>query len=596
MFSHSLYRAAAEDLKGNPGQWAAYQSTGHCVVIAGPGSGKTKTLTVKMAQLITEEIPDPRGIACITYNAECARELKTRLSQLGIDPGPRVFIGTVHAFSLTQIVLPYARPAGLDLPRDFKVATRTEWTSALGRASTKLFGHTNNLSDLHSEMGVHRRSILDRTSSEWREKNSRLSRLVETYEANLRAQGLIDFDDMPLLAVRAIKQHDWIRKSVEAKFPILCVDEYQDLGHALHSMVTNLCFESGIRLFAVGDKDQSIYGFTGANPEHLDQLTKQPDVQMVPLRLNYRCGSRIVKASGYALGESRDYEVPVDAHEGLVVLHPRPTSQQEQARFVFSELLPQIQERYPGIQYRDIAILYPAAFIGDALISAANTISIPTIRTDTKSAYPRHSRIMHWLELCAQWCCMGWETSTPKFSQLSSDARQLFDEYLLTPASIRLFEKTLLQFLWDRRNVDSPINQWLVDLSTQILVPIFDACRTIQDEAAIFNDFLETTNQGSANNKMTLFQFAGQGDGSNSINLSTLHSAKGKEFSVVILFGMDGNRLPRRGATPTEVLESRRAFYVGFTRAKHEIHLIYSSDNPSPFVDEVEIKILTEDI
>ena len=75
----ALYLRAAEDLRPNPGQWAAYESTGHCVVLAGPGSGKTKTLTAKMARILAEDVEEPRGIACITYNNECARELESRL-------------------------------------------------------------------------------------------------------------------------------------------------------------------------------------------------------------------------------------------------------------------------------------------------------------------------------------------------------------------------------------------------------------------------------------------------------------------------------------------------------------------------------------
>ena len=98
MPDRALYLRGAEDLRRNERQWQAYESTGHCVLLAGPGSGKTKTLTVKLARMLSEDVDEPRGLACITYNNECARELETRLDALGISPGGRVFIGTLTPF------------------------------------------------------------------------------------------------------------------------------------------------------------------------------------------------------------------------------------------------------------------------------------------------------------------------------------------------------------------------------------------------------------------------------------------------------------------------------------------------------------------
>jgi superfamily I DNA/RNA helicase len=98
VFDSALYIRAAEDLRANDGQWRAYESKGHCVLLAGPGSGKTKTLTLKLARMLSEDVHDPRGVACITYNNECARELEQRLYQLGVESNRRVFIGTVHSF------------------------------------------------------------------------------------------------------------------------------------------------------------------------------------------------------------------------------------------------------------------------------------------------------------------------------------------------------------------------------------------------------------------------------------------------------------------------------------------------------------------
>jgi superfamily I DNA/RNA helicase len=93
---------------------------------------------------------------------------------------------------------------------------------------------------------------------------------------------------------------------------------------------------------------------------------------------------------------------------------------------------------------------------------------------------------------------------------------------------------------------------------------------------------------------MTLGAFAGQSEGNDSINLSTLHSAKGREFSVVVMFGMDEGRIPRANSSPRQLIEQRRLFYVGFTRAKVELHMMYSTHRPSPFVIEVQARLEDE--
>ena len=414
MSRSALYLKAAEDFRDNPGQLGAYESTGHCVVLAGPGSGKTKTLTVKLARMLAEDVHEPRGVACITYNNECARELETRLAALGVQPGSRVFIGTVHSFSLTQIVLPYAKPACLNLPDDFKVASVRQQQAVMEHAYNRAIGGNDNPHRRwRLPMDRYRRSILDRTSDEWQTQDPTLANLVEAYEAELRRNHLIDFDDMPLLAVRALINHEWVRKAILAKYPVLAVDEYQDLGHALHRMVLGLCFRTGIRLLAVGDADQSIYGFTGANPELLQRLSARKDVQTLRLPFNYRCGSQIVAASEYALGEDRGYRAPDGAEEGTIYFHPLTQNYAAQANHLFTAILPDVMNRVPELELGQVAILYQAAYIGDDIANAAKANGFDYVRTDGNALYPRYSRVMRWLELCAIWSCGGWRSGSP---------------------------------------------------------------------------------------------------------------------------------------------------------------------------------------
>lgn len=594
MSDRALYLQAAEDLRPNEKQWQAYEAAGHCVLLAGPGSGKTKTLTVKLARMLSEDVEDPRGIACITYNNECARELENRLEALGVAPGGRVFIGTVHSFSLTQILLPYAKVAGLGLPDEFTVATRQQTRAALAVAHGDVIGGPENPQNWDMRLGRHRRRFLNRGRPEWKTGDPQLTALVEAYEAELRAQALIDFDDMPLLAVRALAANGWLRKALVAKYPILAVDEYQDLGLALHGMVMGLCFSAGMRLFAVGDVDQSIYGFTGASPELLRGLSERDDVETVRLGLNYRCGSRIVSASEYALGEERGYKAPDDAHEGTIYFHPCTGGYPSHARYLFEELIPEIRERRPDLNLGEIAVLYPAAFLGDEVATAAADNGYSIIRTDGNALYPRGSRLLRWLEQCAMWCCDGWRSGRPRLSRLVTEGARLFHEALVDEEDRLVFQRDLTAALWERRDETLGLHDWLAALRSDIIKPRVDLARSLADEAGTLNEFIARLDPAGDVDDFPLGEFAGIGTGLDRINLSTLHSSKGREFDVVILFGVEEGRLPRNNATENDVREARRLFYVGFTRARHEIHLMYGHHDPSRFVTEVQERLAAE--
>src|SRR5262249_20863597 len=134
MTTRSLLDDALASLKGNAEQECAARLKKHCVVLAGPGSGKTKTLTTAMARALLEDVPEPRGVACITYNHECVCELEERLGKLGIEKGGRAFIGTVHSFALTQTILPYGRCVLPSWANDLSVASTADQQEAVRAA------------------------------------------------------------------------------------------------------------------------------------------------------------------------------------------------------------------------------------------------------------------------------------------------------------------------------------------------------------------------------------------------------------------------------------------------------------------------------
>ena len=132
------YMKVADELVSNDEQWTGYESQGHFVVLAGPGSGKTKVLTTKLARILHEDVEVPRGVACVTYSNECARELKRRLAKLGIRPDRRTFVGTVHSFCFQHVIIPFAHLSGLNIANPIRVVTTSEQSKCFADALVRI--------------------------------------------------------------------------------------------------------------------------------------------------------------------------------------------------------------------------------------------------------------------------------------------------------------------------------------------------------------------------------------------------------------------------------------------------------------------------
>ncbi|OTA18056.1 ATP-dependent DNA helicase UvrD [Xenorhabdus vietnamensis] len=574
---------ALEELNNNPEQQQAVYASGHCIVLAGPGSGKTKTLTITMARLLSDEVKEPRGVACITYNNECSLELESRLVKLGITTNERVFIGTVHSFALTQIISPYARCIPGLLPTDYRIATKVECRTAVVLAYSKVF---NDGGDPHQRWRMaeqKRRQDIDRNLPNWRGRNEELSHFIEAYEAELHHKGLIDFDDMPLIAYRMVKDHLWIRRALLSRFPILLVDEYQDLGHALHELVMLLCFEGGIRLFAVGDADQSIYGFTGANPELLQELTFRPDVSTVRLRFNYRSGSKIIRGSIGALGEERDYRGLDGSAEGEISFCSVQSNIGGQATYIAQTLLPHLLSK--GIKSEQIAILYRAAWLGDKVAGALDFTATPYLRTDGNALITRSSKLARFIEACANWTTGGWIEASPTFQRLHREACSLVYGGSVTDTEKSLLSQQLMNFLHSGIGMNEFTHSWLHRFWIELIEPWKLVCRNVHQEWDLCLRLLERTDPKN-DQDMPLNIFAGRIEDSGRITLSTLHSAKGREFDAVIMFGVNQNELPSQRDLQNEksLREARRLFYVGVTRPRLYLSFVFQKDFYSPWI------------
>jgi DNA helicase-2/ATP-dependent DNA helicase PcrA len=593
------YLIEAEKLRANPEQWAALQSEGSVVILAGPGSGKTQTIAVKFAKLLHESVKSPRGIAGLTYNNESARELKRRLSTLGIEESKRTFIGTIHGFCLQHLLLPFSELAGMPLPTPVEVANDTKTSDIVERAMQEL-GWNENPRNVRPRMARYRRTYVDRTLPSWRETDAETAELVEVYEDLLLKEGLIDFDEMVLRGFRLLKENDWIRRIILAKFPIFIIDEYQDLGTPLHEMVL-LLMESGVRIIAVGDPDQSIYDFTGAKPELLTELSEKQGVETIRLRLNYRNGRRIVSTSLTVLNEERQFE-PVRADEGTITILHVPEGFEKQASLVCEEIIPALTSGINPRSAGEIAILYNDYHDAAVVTRTVRQAGFKYIGGDKQIRY-ENTPLTRWVEDCARWCSGGWYQAQPRISWIL-DFWLAFNRESVRLVQIQEIRHDLIQLLWANRDPDMPLKDWLDKLNEFGVPELATKIRTRPNEAGSYKQLYEAACDPERLGEMNIAAFGGLRGASDHLNLLTLHSAKGLEYDSVIIMGLEQGKLPSFNAeTDYAKREQRRRFYVGLTRARYEVFLLYSgwynnaygrrfANGPSEYIEEVRRSLM----
>jgi DNA helicase II / ATP-dependent DNA helicase PcrA len=597
---HRSYREVAKDFRDNPGQFEAYESTGNCVILAGPGSGKTKILTTKLARMLAEDVRPPHGIACITYSLECAGELQRRLAALGVEEARNVFIGTVHSFCFKNIILPYGHLSDLQLLSEPSIATDEQRRDLFESALKAAVSADEQPWRWRTRFECYRRNFPDQDGAEFRENDGDVANVVLHYEAALRERNLIDFDGMVLNGLRLIERHEWVRRAIRARFPILAVDEYQDLGLPLHRIVTSLCFHAEVRLLAVGDPDQSIYGSFGAKPELLQALARIEGVQAVRLPFNYRCGQTIVAMSETVLGQARGYQSKTE-QAGTIDFYERPEGLAQQAKMICDELIPEVLERKLNRRLGDIAVLYLDKNDGEVIAEAVAAAELKYVRIDKGAPY-RRTPLTRWIEECAEWCSGGWEKGLPRLSLLIRAWLRL-DRSLRSSSDRRARRLELVRFLFSHRDAQLHLSDWLDDLFETSLTRTLQVEPALADQQVALAELSVACRDAGKLDGITLGAFSGQTGSPQHLNLITLHSAKGLEFDAVIMMGMDQGRIPSWSeTTPAAKQQSRRLFYVGLTRARHEVHLTYSGwtenkygqrylNGPSEFLLEVKRKL-----
>jgi DNA helicase II / ATP-dependent DNA helicase PcrA len=566
-------RAAYERL--NEEQRAAVDHAGCTVVLAGPGSGKTDTLAVKAARLLALEIRPPQGVACITYTRAAAAEIRDRVAGLGVRLDRRLFAGTVHAFCRHVVLRTGAELAGRPDLRDPEIARPSAALNVL-QAAMDDAGVWGRASSFQPRLSSIRSADAVGQALE-QHFDDRDVTAMRRYEARLREEGLIDFDGLIQEAVRMVRETPRVADLVASAFPWILVDEYQDLGGILHALVQELR-HAGVSVFAVGDPDQTVMQFTGANPAFLEELADS-DCRSVRLRRNYRSGSDLVAAAAVALGQDRGYEaVPGREDPGRVVPTCVEGGIEAQAVHIVREVLPAALKR---TRPEEIAILYPQRGAAlTALRSALDDSGVP-YSFERDERFDMTGEVGSWLQRVAQYS-LRQETVKPlrlrdladelagligdgygPVGRASLAAAERLDAALATPP-----EGSVLLLDWVNDLVEA------LDLETK-LEHVGGGASEIEA--------LDTLRKrlGSSAAGTTLQEFAGPLRQPGRVVVTTYHSSKGRQFDIVILPFLQEMFMPpafkkQERWIVRDADDARLRFYVAFTRARHEVALIYS--------------------
>lgn len=531
----------------------------HTVVVAGPGSGKTATLVSKVAHLLHSEIDDPFAVACLTYNNDTVREIAMRLRALGHTQGRRLLIGTVHSFCLGAVLRPFGHLVP-ELGRpDASVLSSPSATRLLDRA-LNIEGHNDTAYWFGTRLTLIRKALaLGESLEPFDERDVAVAR---RYQQLLVQAHAIDFDGMVLDALAIIESDAVIRDLLAARYPWLCVDEYQDLGGVLHRIVLALA-SAGVKIFAVGDADQTVYDFTGANPRYLRELQDDPRFEVVRLRFNYRSGARLIAAAQAALlpDEPRDYvAAPGVTDRGEVFVKSVGGGLADQADRTAAIAAQLIAE---GLPAHGIAILYPATdpMLGE-LTDALQEHDVPFV-AERDDRFPR-TPVVQWLQRCAQRALDRDGPDTEPFAELTRVYSQMLRDAGHDPRGLQA-RADLLEAVESPATLETPLGARITAVDDRLSLRMTLAvARATADDV----DALDTLRASPA----TLGDFAAGVTVTDHVAVTTYHSSKGRQFNTVLLPGLQERLMPK--SWRTTVGEQRRQFYVALTRAERRVYLL----------------------
>lgn len=609
----------------NPQQKKAVLHTeGPLLIMAGAGSGKTRVLTHRIAYLIEEKEVNPWNILAITFTNKAAREMKERVIHLMGEAGKDVWISTFHSMCVRIL------RRDIDLigyNKNFTIIDTGEAQTLMKRILKEL-----NVDDkkytpraMLSRISQYKNAMI--TVDEALEKATNpydqvAAECYEKYQKELRHNESVDFDDLIMLTIRLFQEQPETLAYYQQKFQYIHVDEYQDTNHAQYTLV-NLLAKRFHNLCVVGDADQSIYGWRGADMQNILDFEKDyPDATVILLEQNYRSTKNILAAANQVIQNNtnrRKKDLWTDNQSGDKVTYYRAQSERDETNFIMEQI--QKMMRDENRNYSDFAILYRTNAQSRAIEDGLMKANIPYTMVGGHKFYDRMEikDALAYLNVIANpHDSLSFEriVNSPKrgignasIEKLREFARQQDEslveaslQVMLSP--IRGKAATSLQQLAETLTSlrEQANTQTITDLVKNTLeeTGYYDALRnqnTLEAQTRLDNldEFLTVTQsfderfekgeieQEEGTSRLTLFlndlalvsDIDDLEEESSQVTLMTLHSAKGLEFPVVFLVGMEEGVFPLSRALleEDELEEERRLAYVGITRAEEHLFL-----------------------
>ncbi|MEL6117559.1 DNA helicase Rep [Photobacterium sp. SP02] len=606
-------------MKLNPRQNEAVRFVaGPCLVLAGAGSGKTRVITNKIAYLVQQCDYKARNIAALTFTNKAAREMKERVGQtLGRQEAKGLMVSTFHTLGLNIIRREYKV---LGLKASFSLFDDQDQMALLKELTEdQLDGDKDLLKMLLSSISNWKNAMLSPAQAKAQAQSERdqlFAHCYELYQRQMKAYNALDFDDLILMPVLLLRDNDEVRQRWQNKIRYLLVDEYQDTNTSQYAFVKLLVGERS-KFTVVGDDDQSIYSWRGAQPENLALLNKDfPTLKVIKLEQNYRSTSRILRSANILIANNPHLfekalfsEIPDG--EMLKVLTAK--NEEHEAEKVVGEL---IAHRFlNNTDYKDYAILYRGNHQSRLFEKALMQNRIPYKISGGTSFFSRTEikDIMAYLRLLTN------QDDDNAFLRIVNTPRREIGpvtlEKLGTYANMRgksLFEASFelgLEQHLSGRGLDSlrQFTRWIVELADNAergdaVAAVRQMIRDIHYEDWLFETSaspkaaemrmknvsdlyswitadLEGDNYDNevrtlkeVVQRMTLRDMMERGEedeDADQVQLMTLHASKGLEFPHVYLIGAEEGILPHQTSIDEDnVEEERRLAYVGITRAQ----------------------------